>query len=128
MPSTAQSLVETGESMKQIADIKYNLDDNMKMNVIEPLHQLSTKDIKEVQVTLVLLMIIILIVLMMIIMMIMKCSEIENCLSIGLCMAFIFKDLWNYLLLTMDYLWNLIIDVLLCISKTGSSNFCCKYK
>nr|XP_027212390.1 endophilin-A-like [Penaeus vannamei] len=45
----AQSLVETGESMKQIADIKYNLDDNMKMNVIEPLHQLSTKDIKEVQ-------------------------------------------------------------------------------
>lgn len=47
---TAQSLVETGESMKQIADIKYNLDDNMKMNVIEPLHQLSTKDIKEVQV------------------------------------------------------------------------------
>lgn len=36
--------------MKQIADIKYNLDDNMKMNVLEPLHQLSTKDIKEVQV------------------------------------------------------------------------------
>lgn len=36
--------------MKQIADIKYNLDDNMKMNVLEPLHQLATKDIKEVQV------------------------------------------------------------------------------
>ncbi|XP_071518236.1 endophilin-A isoform X2 [Panulirus ornatus] len=45
----AASLVEFGESMKQIADIKYNLDDNMKMNVLEPLHQLATKDIKEVQ-------------------------------------------------------------------------------
>lgn len=47
---TATSLVEMGESMKQIADIKYNLDDNMKMNFLEPLHTLSTKDIKEVQV------------------------------------------------------------------------------
>ncbi|KAK8748873.1 hypothetical protein OTU49_016040 [Cherax quadricarinatus] len=45
----AAALVEMGESMKQIADIKYNLDDNMKMNVLEPLHQLATKDIKEVQ-------------------------------------------------------------------------------
>ncbi|MPC87532.1 Endophilin-A [Portunus trituberculatus] len=44
------ALIETGESMKQIADIKYNLDDNMKMNFLEPLHTLSTKDIKEVQV------------------------------------------------------------------------------
>lgn len=43
------ALIETGESMKQIADIKYNLDDNMKMNVLEPLHTLATKDIKEVQ-------------------------------------------------------------------------------
>ncbi|XP_045135108.1 endophilin-A-like isoform X7 [Portunus trituberculatus] len=43
------ALIETGESMKQIADIKYNLDDNMKMNFLEPLHTLSTKDIKEVQ-------------------------------------------------------------------------------
>ncbi|KAK4292707.1 hypothetical protein Pmani_034535 [Petrolisthes manimaculis] len=45
----ATSLVEMGESMKQIADIKYNLDDNMKMNFLEPLHTLATKDIKEVQ-------------------------------------------------------------------------------
>ena len=36
--------------MKQIADIKYNLDDNMKMNFLEPLHNLSTKDLKEVMV------------------------------------------------------------------------------
>ncbi|KAK7077048.1 Endophilin-A2, partial [Halocaridina rubra] len=45
----ASSLIEMGESMKQIADLKYNLDDNIKMNVLEPLHVLSTKDIKEVQ-------------------------------------------------------------------------------
>ena len=44
--------METGESMKQIADIKYNLDDNMKMNFLEPLHLLGTKDIKEVMVSL----------------------------------------------------------------------------
>lgn len=43
-----EALVEAGESMRQIADIKYNLDDNMKMNFLEPLHNLSTKDIKEV--------------------------------------------------------------------------------
>ncbi|XP_068233703.1 endophilin-A [Palaemon carinicauda] len=46
---SASALIECGESMKQIADIKYNLDDNIKMNVLEPLHVLSTKDIKEVQ-------------------------------------------------------------------------------
>ncbi|CAL4063214.1 unnamed protein product, partial [Meganyctiphanes norvegica] len=44
----AEALIETGESMKQIADIKYNLDDNMKMNFLEPMHQLSQKDLKEV--------------------------------------------------------------------------------
>jgi len=44
----AQALVETGESMKQIADIKYNLDDNMKMNFLEPMHMLAQKDLKEV--------------------------------------------------------------------------------
>uniref|UniRef100_A0A2P2HXQ9 Endophilin-A-like n=1 Tax=Hirondellea gigas TaxID=1518452 RepID=A0A2P2HXQ9_9CRUS len=43
-----EALVETGESMRQIADIKYNLDDNMKTNFLEPLHSLSSKDIKEV--------------------------------------------------------------------------------
>ncbi|XP_047740086.1 endophilin-A isoform X3 [Hyalella azteca] len=42
------ALVETGECMRQVADIKYSLDDNMKMNFLEPLHNLNTKDIKEV--------------------------------------------------------------------------------
>ena len=49
--TAGEALVETGESMRQIADIKYNLDDNMKMNFLEPLHNLSTKDIKEVMVS-----------------------------------------------------------------------------
>ena len=37
--------------MKQIADIKYALDDNMKQNFLEPLHHLQTKDLKEVMVS-----------------------------------------------------------------------------
>ncbi|CAL4064042.1 unnamed protein product [Meganyctiphanes norvegica] len=44
----AKALVETGESMKQVADIKYNLDDRINMNFVDPLHQLSKKDLKEV--------------------------------------------------------------------------------
>ena len=48
---SGESLLETGESMRQIADIKYNLDDNMKMNFLEPLHNLSNKDVKEVMVS-----------------------------------------------------------------------------
>jgi len=44
----AISLLETGESLKQIADLKYALDDNVKQNYLEPLHQLQTKDLKEV--------------------------------------------------------------------------------
>lgn len=34
-----------------MADVKYALDDNIKQNVLEPLHQLQTKDLKEVMVT-----------------------------------------------------------------------------
>lgn len=33
-----------------MADVKYSLDDNIKQNVLEPLHQLQTKDLKEVMV------------------------------------------------------------------------------
>jgi len=44
----AVALVEAGESMKQIADIKYSLDDNVKQNFLEPLHHLQSKDLKEV--------------------------------------------------------------------------------
>ncbi|CAH1965258.1 unnamed protein product [Acanthoscelides obtectus] len=42
------ALVEMGESLRQMADVKYSLDDNIKQNVLEPLHHLQTKDLKEV--------------------------------------------------------------------------------
>jgi len=44
----ADSLIESGESLKQMADLKYALDDNVKQNYLEPLHHLQTKDLKEV--------------------------------------------------------------------------------
>jgi len=44
----ASSLIESGESLKQMADLKYALDDTVKQNYLEPLHQLQTKDLKEV--------------------------------------------------------------------------------
>jgi len=44
----AVALVEAGESMKQIADLKYALDDNVKQNFLEPLHHTQSKDLKEV--------------------------------------------------------------------------------
>uniref|UniRef100_A0A8D8ZQ20 Endophilin-A n=1 Tax=Cacopsylla melanoneura TaxID=428564 RepID=A0A8D8ZQ20_9HEMI len=43
-----QALVEMGESLKQMADAKYSLDDNTKQNFLEPLHHLQMKDLKEV--------------------------------------------------------------------------------
>lgn len=43
-----QALIETGESMKQIADVKYSLDNNVKQNFLEPLQHLQNNDIKEV--------------------------------------------------------------------------------
>jgi endophilin-A len=48
----AQALVEFGDSLKQMADVKYALDDNVKQNFLEPLHQLQMKDLKEVMVSL----------------------------------------------------------------------------
>lgn len=39
-----------GESLRQMADVKYSLDDNIKQNFLEPLHHLQTKDLKEVMV------------------------------------------------------------------------------
>ncbi|XP_074650813.1 endophilin-A-like [Tubulanus polymorphus] len=44
----AMSLAEAGESYKQLADIKYSLEDNVKQNFLEPLQHLATKDLKEV--------------------------------------------------------------------------------
>ncbi len=44
------ALIETGESLKQIADVKYSLDNNVKQNFLEPLQHLQNNDIKEVLV------------------------------------------------------------------------------
>ena len=46
------ALVEAGETYKQLADIKYALEDNVKQNFIEPLQHIQTKDLKEVNVRL----------------------------------------------------------------------------
>ena len=43
--------MESGESYKQMADIKYALEDNVKQNFIEPLRHLQSKDLKEVNVS-----------------------------------------------------------------------------
>lgn len=43
-----QSMIEVGESLKQIADVKYSLDNNVKQNFLEPLQHLQNNDIKEV--------------------------------------------------------------------------------
>lgn len=44
----AASLMETGDSLKQMADLKYALDDSVKQNFLEPLHHTQSKDLKEV--------------------------------------------------------------------------------
>jgi endophilin-A len=44
----AAAMIEMGESLKQMADLKYALDDNVKQNFLEPLHHTQTKDLKEV--------------------------------------------------------------------------------
>ncbi|KAL5003934.1 hypothetical protein ScPMuIL_017390 [Solemya velum] len=42
------SLVESGEAFKQLGEVKYALEDNVKQNFLEPLSHLQTKDLKEV--------------------------------------------------------------------------------
>lgn len=43
-----QSLTEAGESYRQLADIKYSLEDTVQQNFLEPLQQLQNKELKEV--------------------------------------------------------------------------------
>ena len=45
-----EALVDAGEAFKQLADIKYSLEDSVRQNFLEPLHNLQTKDLKEVNV------------------------------------------------------------------------------
>ena len=48
---SGQSLIECGETYKQISEIKYALEDNVKQNFIEPLSLIQSKDLKEVNVS-----------------------------------------------------------------------------
>jgi endophilin-A len=43
-----RSLMETGESFKQMAEIKYALEDDVRQDFLDPLTQLQTKDLREV--------------------------------------------------------------------------------
>ena len=44
----AEALIETGDTLKQMADLKYSLDDTVKQNYLEPLHHTQSKDLREV--------------------------------------------------------------------------------
>ncbi|UYV71801.1 SH3GL1 [Cordylochernes scorpioides] len=44
----SRSLEEMGESLKQMSEIKYALEDNVKQNFLEPLHHLQSRDLKDV--------------------------------------------------------------------------------
>lgn len=43
-----QALMEAGDSLKQVADVKYSLDNNVKQNFLDPLNHLQNNDLKEV--------------------------------------------------------------------------------
>lgn len=39
-----------GEALREMAEIKYSLEDNVKQNVLEPLTHMQSKDLKDVMV------------------------------------------------------------------------------
>ena len=47
---SGHALTECGESYRQLAEVKYSLEDNVRQNFIEPLQHLQSKDLKEVNV------------------------------------------------------------------------------
>jgi len=51
--AVGQALTDCGESYRQLSEIKYSLEDNVRQNFIEPLLHLQSKDLKEVNVRLV---------------------------------------------------------------------------
>lgn len=56
--SLAKSLIEMGEALREMAEVKYALEDNVKQNFLEPLTHLQAKDLKDVLVILLILAII----------------------------------------------------------------------
>jgi len=53
MSCEGQALVETGESYRQLAEVKYSMEDNVKQNFLDPLAHIQNKDLKEVNVSVV---------------------------------------------------------------------------
>lgn len=49
--SVADCLEEAGEALKQMAEVKYALEDTVKQNFLEPLTHIQNKDIRDVQVS-----------------------------------------------------------------------------
>jgi len=48
--AAGQALTECGESYRQLAEVKYSLEDSVRQNFIEPLLHLQSKDLREVNV------------------------------------------------------------------------------
>ena len=48
--AAGQALSECGESYRQLAEVKYSLEDNVRQNFIDPLLHLQSKDLREVNV------------------------------------------------------------------------------
>ena len=46
-----QALVEAGESYRQLAEVKYSMEDTVKQNFLDPLAHIQNKDLKEVNVS-----------------------------------------------------------------------------
>ena len=45
-----QALTQCGESYRQLAEVKYSLEDTVRQNFIQPLLHLQSKDLSEVNV------------------------------------------------------------------------------
>ena len=45
-----EALIDMGESLRQMAGIKYALEDNIKQNFLDPLSQIKENDLKDVMV------------------------------------------------------------------------------
>lgn len=48
--SSGAALVDFGETMKRMAEVKDSLDIDVKQNFIDPLQAVAEKDIKDIQV------------------------------------------------------------------------------
>lgn len=49
--TTGAALIDAGESMKRLAEVKDSLDIDVKQNFIDPLQGLCDKDLREIQVS-----------------------------------------------------------------------------